>query len=97
MTRMTLITQPFRNINNFTENFNSLVFHIKLKSLKRVFKEKDTLSVAGASFKSDRNKRTGALRRFTDSVLDESCDVLSVSKGLGSFLVTFNRRIEAGF
>lgn len=92
MTRMTLIKQPFRNMNNFRENVN-IFFHIKL----RVFKEKDTLSVAGASFKSGRNERTGALRRFRYSVLDESFDVLSVSKGLGSFLAAFNRRIEAGF
>lgn len=49
----------------------------------------------GASFKSGRNERTGALRRLKDSVLDESFDILSVSKGLGSFLAAFNAKIKA--
>lgn len=51
--------------------------------------------MTGASFKSGRNERTGALRRLRDSVLDESFDILSVSKGLGSFLAAFNVRIKA--
>ncbi len=55
----------------------------------------DTLSVIRASFKSGRNERTGALRRLRDSVLDESFDILSVSKGLGSFLAAFNAKIKA--
>lgn len=51
--------------------------------------------MTGASFKSGRNERTGALRRLRDSVLDESFDILSVSKGLGSFLAAFNAKIKA--
>lgn len=59
------------------------------------FKQNKTLSVTGTSFKSGRNERTGALRRLRDSVLDESFDVLSLSKGLDSFLSAFNVRIKA--
>lgn len=91
---MTVIRKPFRNINNFTEKFN-VFFKYQTEASKEDFK--DTLSVAGASFKSGRNERTGALRRFRDSVLDESFDVLSASKSLGFFLAAFNRRTEAGF
>ncbi len=84
------------NDKKLIENFNCFAFHVKLKSQTRLKKKKyDTLSVIGASFKSGRNERTGALRRLRDSVLDESFDILSVSKGLGSFLAAFNAKIKA--